>query len=223
MSRCGSIAPRSWRGLDRTSPVPRELNSPGPSRWPAGTARKAGSAPPRSGTSPGGCSATMTTAPPPGAVLETDRGLPNRRLVRSRCGPTCSSGWSAACGHAPTPPAAACRRLTGTAAPSAACSPFPRRPVPTAARECSSCCTATNAVTSASAATSSSVPRKRGFVLGPTAPDIPALEVAAHQPAPPWPVRVVLAGQAAHPAEPQLDQDPAQRQAGNVQLQAGRA
>ena len=120
----------------------------------------------RSGTSPGGCSVTMTTAPPPGPCLRRSR-PPNRRLVRFRCGPTCSSGWSAACGHAPTPPAAACRTPTGTVAPSAACSPFPRRPVPTVARECSSCCTATNAVTSASAATSSSVPRKAGSSSAP--------------------------------------------------------
>ena len=57
-----------------------------------------------------------------------------------------------------------------------ACWPFPRRPAPTAGRGCSSCCTATNAATSASADMSSNALEDGGFVLGPTAPDIPALE-----------------------------------------------
>ena len=117
----------------------------------------------------------MTAAPPPGPCSRRSPRRPAPR-ARSRCAPTCSCGWSAECGHAPTPhcggvpEAARDGRGIGRllAIPASTCPDCGSRVLELLyCYECGDVSLGGYVVER---------PEDGGFVLGPTAPDIPALE-----------------------------------------------
>ena len=211
-------------GRDSTPPVPAARAVPGSRAGLLGRARKRRfRATPLSDISRRLFGDDDRTAPPPGPC---SRRSPQRRLGaghRSRCAPTCSSGWSAACGHAPTPPASgvpdADRQGRGVgrllAVPASTCPDCGSRVLELLyCYECGDVSLGGYVVQR---------PEDGGFVLGPTAPDIPALEAQPISRRRHGQYMWYWPGKQPHPADPSWTKTPAQRQAGDVQLPAGRA